>query len=101
MLDLSWFLMLASFLFTIGLFGLVFARRNFVVMLMAIELMLLASNLLLAASSVNNASIDGHVFVLFSLTVTAAEAAIGLAIFIVYFRQKTSIQADHPHTMHG
>ena len=84
---------LACVLFAIGLFG-VIVRRNALVMLMCLELMLVASTLALVAFSRFNGTMDGNVFVFFILTVAAAEVAVGLAIIVALFRKRQTIQVD-------
>ena len=88
------YLMLASILFTIGVFGIFLNRKNVIVILMSIELMLLAVNINFVAFSAYLNDLAGQVFSLFILTVAAAEAAIGLAILVTFFRAKGSISVD-------
>lgn len=88
------YLILASLLFTIGMFGIFLNRKNVIVILMSIELMLLAVNINFVAFGAFMDDISGQVFTLFNLTVAAAEAAIGLAILVVFFRNKGSINVD-------
>ncbi|MGE4313663.1 MAG: NADH-quinone oxidoreductase subunit NuoK [Pseudobdellovibrionaceae bacterium] len=88
------YLMLASILFTIGVFGIFLNRKNVIVILMSIELMLLAVNINFVAFSAYLNDLAGQVFSLFILTVAAAEAAIGLAILVTFFRAKGSIAVD-------
>ena len=91
---------LSAILFTIGVLG-VATRRNLIVILMSIELMLLAVNINLVAFSTHLHDLVGQVFALFVLTVAAAEAAIGLAILVVYFRNRGSIAVEDINLMKG
>lgn len=88
------FLMLAAAIFTLGVFGIFLNRRNIIIILMSIELMLLAVNINFVAFSTYLDDLSGQVFSMFILTVAAAEAAIGLAILVVFFRGKGSIGVD-------
>ena len=103
MLDigLSHYLILAGMLFTLGVFGIFLNRKNVIVILMCIELMLLAVNINFVAFSAHLHDIVGQVFTLFILTVAAAEAAIGLAILVVFFRTKGSIAVEDISSMKG
>ena len=95
---LSHYLTLAAVLFTIGVFGIFLNRKNVIVILMSIELILLAVNINLVAFSSFHGDLVGQVFTLIVLTVAAAEAAIGLAIVVVYFRNRGTIDvADIDH----
>lgn len=93
MVPIPHYLILSALLFCIGTIG-VIVSRNLIIMFMAIELMLNAANLAIIAFSRMNNIVDGHVFVFIIMTVAAAEAAIGLAIIIMIFRTKESINAD-------
>jgi NADH-quinone oxidoreductase subunit K len=95
------FLVVAAILFTIGVVGIFFNRRNIIVILMAIELMLLAVNINFVAFSVYQHNLIGQVFTMIVLTVAAAEAAIGLAILVVYFRNRGDIAVDGVNLMKG
>jgi NADH-quinone oxidoreductase subunit K len=95
------YLSLAAILFAIGIFGIFLNRKNIIVVLMAIELMLLAVNINLVAFSVRLGDLVGQVFAMFILTVAAAEAAIGLAILVVYFRNRGSIAVEDVNLMKG
>ena len=95
------YLILAALLFTIGVFGIFLNRRNVIVILMSIELMLLAVNINFVAFSSALNDITGQVFTMFILTVAAAEAAIGLAILAVFFRKKGSIGVEDLSSMKG
>jgi len=94
------YLMVAAGLFSIGLYG-VLARRNAIAILMSIELMLNAVNINLVAFSAFLGDIVGQVFALLVLTVAAAEAAIGLAILVVFFRNRGSIDVEDVNMMKG
>ena len=95
---LSHYLTVAAVLFTIGVFGIFLNRKNVIVILMSIELLLLAGNINLVAFSSFHGDLVGQVFTLIVLTVAAAEAAIGLAIVVVYFRNRGTIDvADIDH----
>jgi NADH-quinone oxidoreductase subunit K len=98
---LTHYLIVAALLFTIGVFGIFINRKNVIVILMAIELILLAVNINLVAFSVYLGNLTGQVFALFVLTVAAAESAIGLAILVVYFRNRGSIAVDEINMMKG
>ena len=101
LVGLTHYLIVAALLFTIGVFGIFINRKNVIVILMAIELILLAVNINLVAFSVYLGNLTGQVFALFVLTVAAAEAAIGLAILVVYFRNRGSIAVDEINMMKG
>ena len=98
---LTQYLVVAALLFTIGVFGIFVNRKNVIVILMSIELILLAVNINLVAFSVYLGNLTGQVFALFILTVAAAEAAIGLAILVVYFRNRGTIAVDQINVMKG
>ncbi|MCB1972227.1 MAG: NADH-quinone oxidoreductase subunit NuoK [Geminicoccaceae bacterium] len=98
---LSHFLTLAAILFTTGVFGIFLNRKNVIIILMSIELLLLAVNINLVAFSVQLGDMAGQVFAMFIITVAAAEAAIGLAILVVYFRNRGSIEVDDINMMKG
>jgi NADH-quinone oxidoreductase subunit K len=98
---LGHYLTVAALLFTIGIFGIFLNRKNVIVILMSIELMLLAINLNFVAFSAYLGDLAGQVFTMFILTVAAAEAAIGLAILVVYFRNRGSIEVDDINLMKG
>jgi NADH-quinone oxidoreductase subunit K len=99
--ELMHYLVLASILFTIGVCGIFLNRKNVITILMSIELMLLAVNINLVAFSYYLQDLTGQIFTLFILTVAAAEAAIGLAILVVYFRNRGSIDIDTVNRMKG
>ena len=98
---LSHYLTVAAILFTLGIFGIFLNRKSIIIILMSIELMLLAINLNLVAFSAYLGDLAGQVFAMFVLTVAAAEAAIGLAILVVYFRNRGSIEVDDINLMKG
>lgn len=98
---LTHYLTVAAILFTLGVFGIFLNRKNIIVILMSIELMLLAINLNLIAFSAYLGDLAGQVFAMFVLTVAAAEAAIGLAILVVYFRNRGSIEVEDINLMRG
>lgn len=100
-LSLSHYLVLAAILFVISVLGIFLNRKNLIVLLMSIELMLLAVNLNFIAFSHYLSDIGGQIFVFFILTVAAAEAAIGLAIMIVLFRNLRTIHVDDLGTLKG
>ena len=95
------FLVVAAMLLVFGVFGIFLNRKNIIVIMMSIELILLAANLNLVAFSAALGDLSGQVLTLFSLTVAAAEAAIGLAIVTVYFRNRGSIQVEDVTLMKG
>ncbi|MGH6896650.1 MAG: NADH-quinone oxidoreductase subunit NuoK [Geminicoccaceae bacterium] len=100
-IPLSHYLIVAAILFTLGIFGIFLNRKNVIIILMSIELMLLAINLNLVAFSAYLGDLAGQVFAMFVLTVAAAEAAIGLAILVVYFRNRGSIAVEDINLMKG
>jgi len=100
-IGLGHYLAVAAVLFTLGIFGIFLNRRNVIVILMSIELMLLAVNINLVAFSAFNGDLAGQAFAVFILTVAAAEAAIGLAILVVYFRNRGSIAVEDVNVMKG
>jgi NADH-quinone oxidoreductase subunit K len=101
MLSLNHYLVLGAILFAISVVGIFLNRRNIIVLLMAIELMLLAVNLNFIAFSHYLADIEGQVFVFFILTVAAAESAIGLAILVVLFRNLNTIDVEDLDSLKG
>lgn len=101
MLSLSHFLLLGAILFCISVAGIFLNRKNIIVILMAIELMLLAVNINFVAFSHYSGDIAGQVFVFFILTVAAAEAAIGLAILVVLFRNRNTINVEDLDSLKG
>ena len=101
MIGLGHYLTVAAILFVTGVFGIFVNRKNVIIILMSIELMLLAINLNLVAFSAYLGDLVGQVFAMFVLTVAAAEAAIGLAILVVYFRNRGSIEVEDINLMRG
>ena len=98
---LSHYLTVAAILFTIGVFGIFLNRKNVIVILMSVELMLLAVNINLVAFSAFQGDLVGQVFALIVLTVAAAEAAIGLALVVVYFRNRGTIDVAEIDLLKG
>ena len=98
---LDHYLIVSAFLFTIGVFGIFANRKNVIVILMSIELILLAVNINFIAFSAFLGDLAGQVFALFVMTVAAAEAAIGLAILVVYYRNRGSIAVEEINVMKG
>jgi NADH-quinone oxidoreductase subunit K len=101
MIGIGHYLTVAAILFTMGVLGIFVNRKNIIVILMSIELILLSVNINLVAFSTHLGDITGQVFALFILTVAAAEAAIGLAILVVYFRNRGTIAVDDATMMKG
>lgn len=101
MVPLQHYLILAAILFALGVIGIFLNRKNVVILLMSIELMLLAVNINFVAFSHFLGDMAGQIFVFFILTVAAAEAAIGLAILIVLFRNRHSIDVEDMDTLKG
>ncbi len=99
--SLMHYLVVSTLLFVIGICGIFLNRKNIITILMSIELMLLSVNINLVVFSVHLGDLTGQVFAIFVLTVAAAEAAIGLAILVVYFRNRTSINVDDINTLKG
>ena len=95
------YLTVAAILLVLGIFGIFLNRKNVIIMMMSIELLLLSVNLNLVAFSSSLNDLAGQVFAMFVLTVAAAEAAIGLAIIVVYFRNRGSIQVEDVTLMRG
>jgi NADH-quinone oxidoreductase subunit K len=100
-IGLPHFLGVAALLFTIGVFGIFVNRKNVIVILMCIELVLLSVNVNLVAFSRYLGNLDGQVFAMFVLTVAAAEAAVGLAILVTYFRNRGDIAVEDLNLMKG
>ncbi|MFN8720210.1 MAG: NADH-quinone oxidoreductase subunit NuoK [Rhodospirillales bacterium] len=100
-IGLGHYLAVAAVLFTLGVFGIFLNRKNVIVILMSVELILLAVNINLVAFSVHLGDLVGQVFALFVLTVAAAEAAIGLAILVIYFRNRGTIAVEDINLMKG
>ena len=100
-IGLGHYLTLAAIIFTIGVVGIFLNRKNVIVILMSIELILLAVNINLVAFSIFIYDLSGQIFTLFILTVAAAEAAIGLAIIVVYFRNSNTIRVEEIKNLKG
>lgn len=100
-LTLGHFLTVGALLFALSVIGIFLNRKNLIILLMAIELMLLAVNMNFVAFSYYLGDLHGQVFVFFILTVAAAESAIGLAILVLLFRNKASISVDELNTLKG
>ncbi len=100
-IGLGHYLTVAATLFTIGIFGIFLNRKNVIIILMSVELMLLAVNINLVAFSWALKDLVGQIFTMFILTVAAAEAAIGLAILVVYFRNRGTIEVEDINVMKG
>tara|TARA_B100000029_G_scaffold166706_1_gene162925 strand:+ start:435 stop:764 length:330 start_codon:yes stop_codon:yes gene_type:complete len=100
-IGLGHYLTLSVIIFTIGIFGIFLNRKNVIVILMSIELILLAVNINLVSFSIYTQNLLGQIFTMFILAVAAAEAAIGLAIIVVYFRNKGSIKIEDISSMKG
>jgi NADH-quinone oxidoreductase subunit K len=100
-IGLAHYLTVAAILFTLGIFGIFLNRKNVIVILMSIELMLLAVNINFVAFSAFLHDLVGQIFAMFVLTVAAAEAAIGLAVVVVYFRNRGTIAVEDINLMKG
>ncbi|WP_026380114.1 NADH-quinone oxidoreductase subunit NuoK [Afifella pfennigii] len=100
-IELGHYLTVAAVLFTLGVFGIFLNRKNVIIILMSVELLLLAVNINLVAFSSFLGDLVGQIFALFVLTVAAAEAAVGLAILVVFFRNRRSIAVEDINMMRG
>ena len=100
-IGLSHYLTLAAIIFAIGVVGIFLNRKNVIIILMSIELILLAVNINLVSFSIYLQDIVGQVFTMFILTVAAAEAAIGLSIIVIYFKNKGSIDVEQISSLKG
>ena len=98
---LGHYLTLASIIFVIGVIGVFLNRKNIIIILMSIELILLAVNINLVSFSIYLQNLTGQIFTMFILTVAAAEAAVGLAIIVVYFKNKGSINVEQINSLKG
>ena len=98
---LGHYLFLAAIIFIIGVIGIFLNRKNVIIILMSIELILLAVNINLVSFSIFTQDLTGQIFTMFILTVAAAEAAIGLAIIVVYYRNKGSIRVEDINSLKG
>ena len=101
MIGLDHYLFVAAILFTLGVAGIILNRKNIIIILMSVELILLSVNINLVAFSTFLHDLTGQVFALFILTVAAAEAAIGLAILVTYYRNRGSIAVQDINAMKG
>ena len=100
-IGLTQYLTVAAILFTIGMLGIFLNRKNIIIILMSVELILLAVNINFVAFSAWLNDLNGQIFAMFVLTVAAAEAAIGLAILVIYFRNRGSIEVEEISTLKG
>ncbi|HJO76606.1 MAG TPA: NADH-quinone oxidoreductase subunit NuoK [Pelagibacteraceae bacterium] len=100
-IGLGHYLFLAAIIFIIGVIGIFLNRKNVIIILMSIELILLAVNINLVSFSIFTQDLTGQIFTIFILTVAAAEAAIGLAIIVVYYRNKGSIRVEDISSLKG
>ena len=100
-IGLGHYLTLAAIIFTIGIIGIFLNRKNVIIILMSIELILLAVNINLVSFSIYLQNLVGQVFTMFILTVAAAEAAVGLAIIVIYFKNKGSINIEQISSLKG
>jgi NADH-quinone oxidoreductase subunit K len=100
-IGLGHYLTVAAILFTLGVFGIFINRKNVIVILMSVELILLAVNLNMVAFSAELGDLQGQIFALLILTVAAAEAAIGLAILVIFYRNRGSIAVEDVNQMKG
>jgi NADH-quinone oxidoreductase subunit K len=100
-IGLGHYLTVAAILLTLGVFGIFLNRKNVIVILMSVELILLAVNLNMVAFSAERGDLQGQIFALLILTVAAAEAAIGLAILVIFYRNRGSIAVEDANMMKG
>ncbi|MBU8538083.1 MULTISPECIES: NADH-quinone oxidoreductase subunit NuoK [Falsiroseomonas] len=100
-IGLSHYLTVGAILFVLGILGIFLNRKNIIVILMSVELILLSVNLNLVAFSAQLGDLTGQIFAMFILTVAAAEAAIGLAIVVIHFRNRGTIEVDDVSTLRG
>jgi len=100
-IGLGHYLTLSAVIFSIGIIGIFLNRKNVIIILMSIELILLAVNINLVSFSIYLQNIVGQIFAIFILTVAAAEAAIGLAIIVIYYKNKGSINVESINTLKG
>ena len=100
-IGLGHYLTLSAIIFTLGIVGVFMNRKNIIIILMSIELILLSVNINLVSFSIYLQNLTGQIFTMFILTVAAAEAAIGLAIIVIYYRNKGSIRVEDIHGMKG
>ncbi|MCX7338104.1 MAG: NADH-quinone oxidoreductase subunit NuoK [Alphaproteobacteria bacterium] len=99
--DVYYFLTVSGVLFSLGMLGIILNRQNIIRVLMSIELILLAGNINFVVFSVNLSDLSGQIFSLFVLTMSAAEVAVGLAIVVLYFRDRHTIAVDDASTLKG
>ena len=100
-IGLGHYLTLAAIVFTIGIIGIFLNRKNVIIILMSIELILLAVNINLVSFSIYLQNLVGQIFTMFILTVAAAEAAVGLAIIVIYYKNKGSINVEQINSLKG
>jgi len=100
-IGLGHYLTLGAIIFTIGIIGIFLNRKNVIIILMSIELILLAVNINLVSFSIYMQNLSGQIFTMFILTVAAAEAAIGLAIIVIYYKNKGSINVEQISSLKG
>jgi len=100
-IGLGHYLTLAAIIFTVGIIGIFLNRKNVIIILMSIELILLAVNINLVSFSIYLQNLVGQVFTMFILTVAAAEAAVGLAIIVIYYKNKGSINVEQISSLKG
>jgi len=100
-IGLGHYLVLAAIIFTIGIIGIFLNRKNVIIILMSIELILLAVNINLVSFSIYLQNLVGQIFTMFILTVAAAEAAVGLAIIVIYYKNKGSINVEQISSLKG
>ena len=100
-IGLGHYLTLSAVVFSIGIIGIFLNRKNIIIILMSIELILLAVNINLVSFSIYLQDLVGQVFTMFILTVAAAEAAVGLAIILIYYKNKGSIHVEHISSLKG
>ena len=100
-IGLGHYLTLGAIIFVIGIIGIFLNRKNVIIILMSIELILLAVNINLVSFSIYSQNLVGQVFTMFILTVAAAEAAVGLAIIVIYYKNKGSIYVEHINSLKG
>lgn len=100
-IGINHYLILSSIVFVIGISGIFLNRKNVIIILISIELMLLAVNINMVSFSTYLRDLNGQIFTIFTLTIAAAEAAIGLAILVVFYRTKGSIEIDNANELKG
>ena len=100
-IGLGHYLTLAAIIFTVGIIGIFLNRKNVIIILMSIELILLAVNITLVSFSIYLQNLVGQVFAMFILTVAAAESAVGLAIIVIYYKNRGAINVEHISSLKG